>query len=75
LADAPGWVLDYVLVHELAHLSVLAHNAAFHALVDRYPKAERVRGYLMARSLPASSPWVDGHDVPDDDDQVIDLVE
>jgi predicted metal-dependent hydrolase len=47
----PGWVLDYVLVHELAHLSVAAHNRRFWALVNRYPRAERARGFLIAKGL------------------------
>jgi predicted metal-dependent hydrolase len=51
LAAWPPWVLDYVLVHELAHLEVADHSAAFHALVDRYPKAERARGFLIAKSF------------------------
>jgi predicted metal-dependent hydrolase len=46
LQDMPEWVLDYVLLHELAHLIVPSHNARFWALVSRYPKAERARGYL-----------------------------
>lgn len=50
LAQFPTWVLDYVIVHELAHLVVADHSPAFHALVDRYPKAERARGYLMAKA-------------------------
>jgi predicted metal-dependent hydrolase len=62
LAGWPPWVLDYVLVHELAHLVVADHSAAFHALVDRYPKAERARGFLMAKSFGA-----DGDDVLDAD--------
>ena len=46
LCDAPSWVLDYVLVHELAHLKVAAHDGRFHALVSRYPRAERAKGFL-----------------------------
>jgi predicted metal-dependent hydrolase len=42
----PDWVVDYVLLHELAHLVVANHNAQFWALVARYPRAERARGYL-----------------------------
>lgn len=46
LAAFPEWVLDYVLVHELAHLQAPGHGREFHALVDRYPRAERARGFL-----------------------------
>jgi predicted metal-dependent hydrolase len=49
LAGYPRWVLDYVIVHELAHLVERGHGPAFHALVDRYPRAERARGYLIAK--------------------------
>lgn len=48
LKQVPGWVLDYVIVHELAHLLEPGHNVAFWQLVYRYNKAERARGYLMA---------------------------
>jgi predicted metal-dependent hydrolase len=51
LADCPGWVLDYVLVHELAHLVVADHGPRFDRLVARFPKAERARGYLLAKDL------------------------
>jgi predicted metal-dependent hydrolase len=51
LAAFPRWVLDYVLVHELAHLSVFGHGAEFDAIVNRYPLAERARGFLMAIDL------------------------
>lgn len=50
LAEMPGWVLDSVLVHELAHLEVADHGPDFEALVDRYELSERAKGYLMARS-------------------------
>jgi hypothetical protein len=47
LRELPDWVVDYVLVHELAHLLVPDHSAAFWDLVGRYPLAERARGYLL----------------------------
>ena len=50
LAAFPDWVVDYVIVHELAHLHVLGHNDEFWRLVYRYPKAERAIGYLIAKS-------------------------
>jgi predicted metal-dependent hydrolase len=57
LATEPGWVLDYVIVHELAHLDVARHDRRFWALVNRYPLAERARGFLIARSSdPAAQP-------------------
>jgi hypothetical protein len=46
----PHWVLDWVLVHELAHLEVSNHGERFKALVGRYPLAERAEGYLIAKS-------------------------
>ena len=51
LADFPGWVLDYVIVHELAHLAVHGHGPDFWALVERYPRTERARGFLIAKGL------------------------
>lgn len=50
LVDVPPWVLDHVIVHELAHLVVADHSPAFEALVNRNPLAERATGYLMAVS-------------------------
>jgi predicted metal-dependent hydrolase len=60
IMDMPDWVIDYVLLHELAHLVVPSHNADFWRLVGRYPKAERARGYLEGVSAAG------GHPVPED---------
>jgi hypothetical protein len=46
LRSMPAYVVDYVLVHELAHLLEAQHDARFWALVARYPRAERARGFL-----------------------------
>src|SRR3954454_249480 len=49
----PPWVLDYVLLHELAHLLEPRHGPAFWALLESYPRTERARGYLEGVSAAA----------------------
>lgn len=46
LQGMPGWVLDYVVLHELAHLLQPGHDERFWALLEGYPRTERARGYL-----------------------------
>jgi predicted metal-dependent hydrolase len=58
LRDVPGWVVDYVLVHELVHLLEPGHDAAFWAWVHRYPRTERAMGYLEGLSAAAGLGFV-----------------
>ncbi|MGW2838105.1 M48 metallopeptidase family protein [Streptomyces sp. NPDC001493] len=46
LQGMPEYVVDYVLVHELAHLLVPGHGPDFWRLLEAYPRTERARGYL-----------------------------
>ena len=50
LISVPPWVLDSVLVHELAHLEVADHGSGFQELANRYELSERANGYLIAKS-------------------------
>lgn len=58
LRPMPQWVIDYVLLHELAHLLVAGHNAAFWKLLEAYPETARAKAFLegvafaTARGLP-----------------------
>jgi predicted metal-dependent hydrolase len=66
LRGMPGWVLDYVIVHELVHLLVPGHGPAFWAEVAAYPRAERARGYLEGVSAAAGLAPAEGDDEVDE---------
>jgi|tagenome__1003787_1003787.scaffolds.fasta_scaffold20051586_2 predicted metal-dependent hydrolase len=53
LQDMPDWVIDYVIVHELAHLIEPGHNDRFWRWVGRYPEAERAKAWLDGYSTAA----------------------
>jgi hypothetical protein len=46
LRGMPRWVVDYVLLHELAHLLHAGHGPDFWAELDAYPRTQRARGFL-----------------------------
>jgi predicted metal-dependent hydrolase len=72
LQGMPEYVIDYVLLHELAHLLVPGHGRAFWKLLESYPRTERARGFLegvvAADRLPypsSSRDERDGRDIGD----------
>lgn len=60
LQGMPEYVVDYVLLHELAHLLVPDHGASFWALLEAYPRTERARGYLEGVASAARLPHIPG---------------
>ncbi len=65
LQPMPQWVIDYVLLHELAHLLVAAHNAAFWRLLAGYPETERAKAFLEGVSFATSRGLPPGEDADD----------
>jgi hypothetical protein len=56
LRSVPGWVLDAVLVHELAHLRHPDHSPAFHQLANAYPRHREAGIFLAGYGLGLSAP-------------------
>jgi len=69
LQGMPAYVVDYVLLHELAHLIASGHDQQFWELVNRYDLTERARGFLEGVSLAAglAPPPGQGDDLVDAD--------
>jgi len=51
LRVVPGWVLDAVLVHELAHLIEPSHSPRFRKLAARYPRTAEADVFLAGFTL------------------------
>jgi hypothetical protein len=55
LRQCPEWVIDAVLVHELAHLQEADHSAQFYVIADRHPRqgdsALFLEGYALGLGL------------------------
>ena len=51
LADMPKWVLDYLIMHEMAHLLYPDHSKRFWDKVNEYKYTERARGFLICKGM------------------------
>ncbi len=60
LRVAPAWVLDAVIVHELAHLIEANHSPRFRELESRYPRHREadvfLEGYTLGLHMSADTP-------------------
>ncbi|MDX1621449.1 MAG: M48 family metallopeptidase [Nitriliruptorales bacterium] len=59
LRAAPDFVIDGVLVHELAHLLVPDHSPEFHDVVARFPEHARAQGFLEGWQFAAAREGLD----------------
>ncbi|HEV3188524.1 MAG TPA: M48 family metallopeptidase [Acidimicrobiales bacterium] len=51
LRQCPEWVIDAVLVHELAHLQEADHSAKFYEIANRHPRQNDSELYLDGYAL------------------------
>ncbi len=65
LRVVPEWVLDAVIVHELAHLLEPTHSARFRQLEQRYPRRDEADVFLEGYALGLHMPGA-GEDAPDE---------
>lgn len=67
LRQCPEWVIDAVLVHELAHLQEIDHSAAFYEIAQRHPRQDECALFLEGYALGLGLRIEEG----DVDDQVV----
>ena len=51
LRQCPDWVIDAVLVHELAHLQEADHSPAFYEIANRHPRQGECELFLDGYAL------------------------
>jgi predicted metal-dependent hydrolase len=55
LINAPEYVLNYIIFHELIHLRVHAHDESFYELLNRYSDQNRAESFLEGYELGAQT--------------------
>lgn len=66
LVGMPDWVIDYVVLHELAHLLRGDHSRAFWDLLGGYERLAEAKAFLDGVAFGAGLPTDDDGDVADD---------
>lgn len=67
LVGMPEWVIDYVLLHELAHLLRADHSRAFWDLLGGFERLAEAKTFLDGVAFGAGLPADDDADVADHD--------
>ena len=65
LQGMPAWVVDYVLLHELAHLIEASHGPRFWKLLEGYPQTETAKAYLAGAAFASARGLSGGMDEDD----------
>ena len=72
LVGMPDYVLDSVVIHELAHLVQAHHGPAFHALIARFERQEAADAFLAGYDFARSTvPGVGGQPPALDDGELL----
>lgn len=64
LHGMPDWVVDYVILHEMAHLIEPSHSPAFWRLLTSYPRTETAKAFLDGAAFAAQRNLTDAGDRP-----------